>query len=114
TCLVDRIEPLHSVVVSLAPGAASLSSEARASLLRAADPNAPEVLTYLAVGVIPAADHPDPLQAACDALSGAVGVFGPDWPAVSGGVGGIGWVSAGQGAGCLVMGIVAGGPAVMR
>ncbi|MFK0174223.1 hypothetical protein ACIQU5_36240 [Streptomyces sp. NPDC090306] len=86
TCLVDRIEPLHSVVVSLAPGAASLSSEARASLLRAADPNAPEVLTYLAVGVIPAADHPDPLQAACDALSGAVGVFGPDWPALLDGV----------------------------
>lgn len=33
---------------------------------------------------------------------------------VSGCVGGVGWVSAGQGAGCLVMGLVAGGFAVMR
>lgn len=33
---------------------------------------------------------------------------------VSGRVGGIGWVSAGQGAGCLVMGLVAGRFAVMR
>lgn len=84
--LVDRVEPTRNVGVALAPGA-SLSSEARERLLQAAaDPNATRALTYLAVGVIPAAACPDPLQAACDALSGTVRVFGPDWPAFLDGV----------------------------
>ncbi|MFF7331917.1 hypothetical protein [Streptomyces sp. NPDC008150] len=86
THLVDRVEPLRNVGVALPPGAA-LSSEARASLLQAAtDPNAPAILSYLAAGVVPAAACPDPLQAACDALFGAVRVFGPDWPALLDGV----------------------------